>query len=72
MKPIPKSKSTPKSKSISNSQSYIDEDLDQYEDDGFIVDDVDNCEDLQRIIRQMVRPQGYDPSLTISFLTWII
>lgn len=72
MKPIPNSKSTPKSKSISNSQSYIDEDLDQYEDDGFIVDDVDNCEDLQRIIRQMVRPQGYDPALTISFLTWIV
>ena len=47
------------------SQLYIDDD--NYEDDGFVVDDVDNCEQLQLLIRQLVRPQGYDPELSISF-----
>ena len=44
---------------------FIDDDY--YEDDGFVVDDVDNCEQLQSLIRQLVRPQGYDPELSISF-----
>lgn len=50
------------------SQLYIDDD--HYEDDGFVVDDVDNCEQLQSLIRQLVRPQGYDPELSISFFIY--
>ena len=44
---------------------YVDDD--HYEEDGFVIDDVDNCEELQMLIRQIVRPQGYDPELSISF-----
>lgn len=43
------------------------EEDDNYEDDGFVVNDVDNCKEIQMLIRQMVRPQGYDPTLSISF-----
>lgn len=42
-------------------------DDDNYENDGFVVNDVDNCKEIQMLIRQMVRPQGYDPTLSISF-----
>ena len=64
-KPVPKPISKPQH--LPQTRSYYDEDLDQYEDDGFIVEDVDNCEELQMVIRQMVRPQGYNPELSISF-----
>ena len=46
-------------------QSFLD---DQVEEDGFVIEDVDNCEVIKTLIRNLVRPQGYDPALSISFL----